>query len=143
MVGPGRIVIGGQEYPFDGGAGILTRREFDSVLNEVLDDEDNTLDFEEGWWCVRTDPFRCPAEGCDFVARFLTAVHRVVVWPENDDPAMLRQAHNAKVHGRNPTLVEYQPDFGPCIAWDQWRHLGRPLHWQGERPANWPPSFSR
>ena len=35
-----------------------------------------------GWYCVRTDPFLCPANGCTFVADFMTAAHLVLVWED-------------------------------------------------------------
>ena len=34
-----------------------------------------------GWFCVRTDPFPCPAPGCSFVAVFMTAAHLVLEVP--------------------------------------------------------------
>ena len=45
-----------------------------------------------GWFCVRTDPFPCPAPGCTYVAEFMTAAHLVLVWQERDDPNLLRHA---------------------------------------------------
>ena len=39
----------------------------------------------DGWFCVRTDPFPCPASGCTFVAEFMTAAHLILVWQELDD----------------------------------------------------------
>ena len=38
-------------------------------LQEELWEEDDAPD-HTGWSCVRTDPFPCPAEGCDEVAAF-------------------------------------------------------------------------
>ena len=55
-----------------------------------------------GWYCVRTDPFPCPAPGCTFVAVFMTAAHLVLVWEERDDPNLLRHAQRAKEVGREP-----------------------------------------
>ena len=46
-------------------------------------------DDHSGWYCVRTDPFPCPANGCTFVADFMTAAHLVLVWEERDDPNLL------------------------------------------------------
>ena len=43
-------------------------------------------DDDRGWYCVRTDPFPCPAEGCSFVADFMAIMaHLVLVWEERDD----------------------------------------------------------
>jgi hypothetical protein len=58
-----------------------------------------------GWFCVRTDPFPCPAAGCTFLAEFMTAAHLILVWQEKDDPNLLRHAARAKQVGRNPRVV--------------------------------------
>ena len=52
-----------------------------------------------GCFCVRTDPFPCPAAGCAFVAEFMTAAHLILVWEERDDPNLLRHAQRAKEVG--------------------------------------------
>lgn len=81
-----------------------------------------------GWFCVRTDPFPCPAASCGFIANYMTGAHLIVVWPRVDDPSLLANAANAKELERNPRVCEYQRGFGPCIAWDEWVRLGRPVH---------------
>ena len=107
-------------------------------LEVVLADED--LEKEEelwtdesgedhaGWFCVRTDPFPCPAAGCSFVAQFMTAAHLILVWEERDDPNLLRHAQRAKEVGRNPRVVEYEPEFGPSASYYSWEAAGRPVH---------------
>ena len=79
---------------------------------ELLEDEslwrDDDADDHAGWWCVRTDPFPCPADGCSFVAEFMTAAHLVLVWQERDDPNLLWHAQRAKEVGRNPRIVSYE-----------------------------------
>lgn len=60
----------------------------DNDVEEDLWTDDSGEDYT-GWYCVRTDPWQCPAEGCSFVAHFLTAAHLVIVWPELDDPSLL------------------------------------------------------
>ena len=87
------------------------------------DDADHT-----GWFCVRTDPFPCPAAGCSFVAEFMTAAHLVLVWEERDDPNLLRHAARAKEVGRNPRVVPYQSSFGPSVSYYAWEAAGRPVH---------------
>jgi hypothetical protein len=89
---------------------------------------DDAADDHEGWFCVATDPFPCPATGCVFVARFMTAVHRVLVWQELDDPNLLRHAQRAKEVGRNPRVVEYRVEFGPSASYYAWEAAGRPVH---------------
>ena len=59
------------------------------------DDADHT-----GWFCVATEPFPCPAAGCTFIARFMTAAHLILVWQERDDPNLLR--HAEKLFNRPP-----------------------------------------
>ena len=77
---------------------------------------------------MRTDPWACPAEGCDFVALFLTAAHLIIVWPEIDDPSLLRHAAAARDVGRNPRPDVYEPAFGPACSYYQWEAAGHPVH---------------
>ena len=81
-----------------------------------------------GWFCVRTDPFPCPAAGCAFVAEFMTAVHLILVWVERDDPNLLWHAQRAKDVGRNPRIVPYERSFGPSASYYAWEASGRPVH---------------
>jgi hypothetical protein len=81
-----------------------------------------------GWFCVRTDPFPCPAPSCTFVADFMTAAHLVLVWEERDDPNLLWHAQRAKEVGRNPRVVEYESAFGPSASYYAWEAAGRPVH---------------
>jgi len=97
----------------------------------VLDEElwtDDTGEDHEGWFCVATDPFPCPASGCTFVARFMTAVHVILVWEERDDPNLLRHAQRAKDVGRNPHVVAFRSDYGPSASYYAWEAAGRPVH---------------
>jgi hypothetical protein len=87
-------------------------------------DADNHL----GWWCIRTDPFPCPAQGCAFVAEFMTAAHLIIVWEERDDPNLLYQAQRAKEHGRNPRVAGYEALFGPSASYYAWEAAGGPVH---------------
>src|SRR6187431_708405 len=57
-------------------------------------------DEHAGWFCVRTDPFPCPATGCTFVADFMTAAHLVLVWEERDDPNLLCPPRGRRGAGR-------------------------------------------
>jgi hypothetical protein len=99
---------------------------------EVLEDEELWTGEEDddhaGWFCVRTDPFPCPAPGCAFVAEFMTAAHLVLVWEERDDPNLLRHAARAKEVGRNPRVVAYESGFGPSASYYAWEAAGRPVH---------------
>jgi hypothetical protein len=95
---------------------------------------DDTGEDHSGWFCVRTDPFPCPASGCTFVAEFMTAVHLILVWIERDDPNLLWHAQRAKEVGRNPRIVPYEPSFGPSASYYAWEASGRPVHGV-KRPA--------
>jgi hypothetical protein len=97
------------------------------AVDEQLWREDDDGD-HIGWQCVATDPFPCPAAGCEFVAKFMTAAHLVLVWQERDDPNLLWHAERAKEAGRNPRIVEYQPSFGPSASYYAWEAAGRPVH---------------
>jgi hypothetical protein len=103
---------------------------FDEEVEELRDDQG--LDYS-GWYCVSTDPFDCPAPGCTFVARHLTAAHLIVVWPRKDDRALLSFANDAAKFGRNPKVVEYEVALGPCIPFDEWDRIGRPVHGMHDR----------
>ena len=81
-----------------------------------------------GWFCVSTDPFPCPADGCQFVAEFMTAAHLILVWQVSDDPNLLRHAQRAKEVGRNPRVVAYEQTFGPSASYYAWEAAGRPVH---------------
>jgi hypothetical protein len=97
-----------------------------------IEDEELWTGEEEGdhagWYCVRTDPFPCPAPGCSFVAVFMTAAHLVLVWQERDDPNLLRHAQRAMEVGRNPRVVSYEPGYGPSASYYAWEAAGRPVH---------------
>jgi hypothetical protein len=97
------------------------------VADEELWTDDSGTD-HSGWFCVGTDPFPCPAAGCSFVARFMTAAHLILVWQEKDDPNLLRHAARAKEVGRNPKVVAYEASFGPSASYYSWEASGRPVH---------------
>jgi hypothetical protein len=81
-----------------------------------------------GWFCVRTDPFPCPASGCTFVADFMTAAHLILVWEQRDDPNLLHHAQRAKDVGRNPRIAEYAATYGPSASYYAWEAAGGPVH---------------
>jgi len=82
----------------------------------------------DGWYCVRTRPFPCPAPGCDFVAEFMTAAHLILVWEAKDDPNLLDIAHKAQQVGRSPQIAPYEAAFGPSASYYAWEAAGRPVH---------------
>jgi hypothetical protein len=101
--------------------------DLDLESDEMLWREDDDHD-HSGWYCVRTNPFPCPAASCSFVADFMTAAHLVLVWEERDDPNLLWHAQRAKEVGRNPRVVEYEGVFGPSASYYAWEAAGRPVH---------------
>jgi hypothetical protein len=98
----------------------------DEQLAEQHDVWFEDADDHAGWWC--TNPFPCPAPGCEFVAEFMTAAHLVLVWEERDDPNLLRHAARAREVERNPRVVEYLPSFGASLSYYLWEASGRPVH---------------
>lgn len=98
------------------------------VESEELWHDDDSAGDRGGWWCVRTDPFPCPASGCSYVADFMTAAHLILVWQEKDDPNLLKQAARARDVGRNPRIVDYKEDYGPSASYYAWIAAGRPVH---------------
>jgi hypothetical protein len=115
------------------GIGIVEITEPDLAQEEELWTDDSGTDYS-GWYCVRTDPWPCPAQGCEFVAQHLTAAHLVIVWPEMDDPNLLRHSAAARDVGRNPRPTTYEPSFGPACSYYQWEAAGHPVH--GVRAAS-------
>jgi hypothetical protein len=75
----------------------------------------------DGWFCVRTDPFPCPAAGCTFA-------HLILVWQTLDDPNLLHHAARARDVGRNPRVTGYRSEFGPSASYYAWIAAGRPVH---------------
>jgi hypothetical protein len=110
----------------------------DVLLDEPALDEEEELWTDDagtdhdGWFCVATAPFPCPAAGCTFVANHMTAAHLILVWEQQDDPNLLRHAQRAKEVGRNPRVVVYRSEFGPSASYYAWEAAGRPVH--GIRP---------
>jgi hypothetical protein len=107
--------------------GTLTFEDQEVVQDEELWTDEGSGDYD-GWFCVRTDPFPCPAAGCSFVANFMTAAHLILVWQESDDPNLLRHAQRAVEVGRNPRIVPYERGFGPSASYYAWEAAGRPVH---------------
>jgi hypothetical protein len=90
--------------------------------------QDTGGDDHDGWYCVRTSPFPCPAPGCTFVAEFMTAAHLILVWQAKDDPNLLDIAQKAQDVGRSPRIVAYEAAFGPSASYYAWEAAGRPVH---------------
>lgn len=111
-----------------------TRTEFDEKVEELREEREDDY---TGWFAIRTRPFPCPASGCTFVALFQTAAHLIVVWPGQDDRALLSCARDCREAGRDPRIVEYDYGMGPCIAWDEWRRIGGPVHGRLPVPDGW------
>src|SRR5438445_10446419 len=93
------------------------------LLEDTELDEEQELwrgdggDDHAGWYCVETDPFPCPAEGCPFVASFMTAGHLILVWEERHHPNLLRHPERAKDVGRNPRVVRNEQSLAPSAAY--------------------------
>jgi hypothetical protein len=110
---------------------MVRRASVGALSTDLLQEEQLWTDdagSHEGWFCVATDPFPCPAANCTFVANFMTAVHLVLVWEELDDPNLLRHAQRAKEVGRNPRVIAYEIAFGPSASYYAWEAAGRPVH---------------
>jgi len=97
------------------------------IQDEELWPGDDGAD-RSGWFCVRTNPFPCPAWGCSFVAEFMTAAHLILVWETRDDPNLLHHAQRAKEVGRNPRIEAYDTSFGPSASYYAWEAAGGPVH---------------
>ncbi len=130
---PDEPVVPGPAAPEVGVGVIRLSREVQEVEEELWTD-DSGQDYT-GWYCIATDPWPCPADGCPFVAMHITAAHLVICWPEMDDPNLLTHAQIAKEVGRNPRVTEYEPAMGAACSYYQWIAAGRPVHAVRQRPA--------
>jgi hypothetical protein len=110
-----------------GGSRLVLESDTAPAQDEELWTDDGDED-HDGWFCVATAPFPCPAAGCTFVAEFMTASHLILVWQQRDDPNLLRHAQRAKEVQRNPRVVAYQASFGPSASYYAWEASGRPVH---------------
>ena len=107
--------------------GSVTVEDAELAGEEALWRDDADAD-RSGWFCVRTNPFPCPASGCGFVADYMTAAHLILVWELRDDPNLLWHAQRAKDVGRNPRVIPYENDYGPSASYYAWEAAGRPVH---------------
>jgi hypothetical protein len=135
VLGPARIWLDG--IGLDPRARVLTPTNAPTVAPSETTVDDDSGQFD-GWFCIRTDPYPCPAEGCGFVANFATAAHMIIVWERIDAQTLLVTADRCKRVGRNPRVIEYEDEFGPAISWEQWLERGRPVHALGPPPDDWP-----
>lgn len=117
----------------------MTTVEQTRTTDRELLDEQGVIDEPDfsGWWCIQTAPWPCPREGCMFVAGYCTAAHLIVVWPAQDDRALLSVARDCREAGRAPRIVEYEVAMGPCIPYDMWRGMGKPVHGIAPLPEGW------
>lgn len=95
------------------------------TTTEITTDKGQDQEYA-GWYCIETNPWPCACG--EFVAHHITAMHLILLWPEDDDPRMLKVANEAKKVDRNPRVVEYEIQFGPAISFYQWEAQGRMVH---------------
>ena len=114
-----------EEGRIEPGRAILADEELWAVDELWSDDSGGD---HSGWFCVRTAPFPCPADGCDFVADFMTAAHLILVWEQRDDPNLLHHAQRAQEVGRDPRIEEYAREYGPSASYYAWEAAGGPVH---------------
>lgn len=73
-----------------------------------------------GWFCLAMAPWTCEGCGTTFTHSNTILVnggeHLIVVWPERDDPALLRAAARRKKDGDDPKIVEYEKSLGKCVS---------------------------
>jgi hypothetical protein len=67
------------------------------------------------WFCLKVKPFVCV--GCNRrVSHYDDAEHRVVVWPSEDDPNMLRIVDELD-DADEPEVVEYERALGRAVSY--------------------------
>jgi|SRR6185295_18908784 len=74
----------------------------------------------EGYYYLKTDEYFCTCRQRPW--RYLHFDKKVIVWPTNDDIALLKNAQNLKDSGFNPKIVEYNVMLGKAIPWDDIPH---------------------
>ena len=107
--------------------GSLLLDEEQAVEDEELWEDDGAGDYD-GWYCVRTDPFPCPAPGCTFVAEHMTAAHLVLVWEERDDPNLLWHAQRARRSAATRASSRTSGRSGRAPRTTRGRRPDRPVH---------------
>lgn len=100
------------------GFGVVTEVRPDGLIEVEL----STGDTDEfgGWFCLAIAPWSCRGCGEEFVHSNVIIEeggdHLIVVWPEPDDPSLLRAAEKRKKRGSDPQIVEYEKSMGKCIS---------------------------
>lgn len=84
---------------------------------ERVDDGSGGDSGVEGWFCITTDPWVCPDCKQLFQHVISDEDHRIVVWPEKDDPNLLRWAKKAVEIRLNPRVKEYEESMGRCKSY--------------------------
>lgn len=80
-------------------------------------DDDSTDDEYDDWYCIKVRAGRCAGCGQPYSHVIDTAYHRIVVWPEKDDPSLLKVAAEAGRANVNPRVVSYEQALGRCVSW--------------------------
>lgn len=68
---------------------------------------------EDDWYCLLTNLF------CSRHITGYTHCHEtgeIIVWPERDDPNILRIAAKAKDYGCSAAILQYEKSIGPCVS---------------------------
>ena len=106
------------------------------VEDEELWEDDGSDDYL-GWYCIRTDPFPCPAAGCTFVAGHMTAAHLVLVWEERRRSRICSGTPSGRWRwAAIPRVIQYEQSFGPSASYYAWEAAGRPVHGVRGRSSN-------
>ena len=116
------MLQGGGEEPSSGSES--TRPVFDDAMIQTAE---SLPSYEGTWYGIETKPYACPADGCDQVFEWVTAIHLVVVAPTRDDPRLLKVASTCKEQDREPRIAGV-PHGVPTISIYEWEALGRPVH---------------
>lgn len=88
-------------------------------VDESYDDTDYS-----DHYCIRITPHKCRCGTVvEFVETGLTTPfvvleeHVVVVWPEIDDPMILKAANLCLKGGADPHIIRYEKSFGQAVEW--------------------------
>ena len=81
-----------------------------------------------GWFCVATDPFPCPADGCTFVAMFMTAAHLILVWEHVTTRTCSATRSGRRRSGATRGSCATSRRSAPSASYYAWEAAGRPVH---------------
>lgn len=70
----------------------------------------------DSWWTVKVEPFSC---ACGFQTEYAITSgkpHRIIVWPCQDDPNLVKYLATVSAEGDDFDVVEYEQAMGEAVS---------------------------